>query len=214
MKELVEVFNSGKYYAMDVSDIPTSFNKLLLENKENGNILKVLIFSETPEGKETLFSTYTNMKKILKKIKDKPYCMEVYELKKTRNCILIESKKYIELDSNNPIWDHYYADYMIDNNIVLEFFDILYDLWKTGVYVSDRFPSRNICRDEKGQMILIDYDILDEFKCDDDFALGDHFMNYKSMRYLQEAFPSDFEKIDQWYKDNTGKYMSEYYKDK
>jgi hypothetical protein len=211
MKELIKIFESNKYAAMDVSDIPTSFNKILLENKENGNILKILLFSETQEGKEILFSTYTNMKKILKRLENKPYCMKIYDLKKTRNCILIESKKYQELDKDNPIWDHYYASYLIDNNIVLEFFDILYDMWKSGVYISDRFPSRNICRDENGQMILIDYDILDEFRCDDDFALGTHFMSYKSMRYLQEAFPNDFEMIDSWYKENTGKYMADYY---
>ncbi len=211
MKDLAEILQSNKYCSMDVKNIPTSFNKILLQNKENGNILKVLIFPETQEGKEILLSIYTNIKKILKLIKDKPYCMEIYDIRKTKNCILIESKKYLELDKDNPLWSHYYASYLIDNNIVIEFFDILHDMWKTKVYISDRFPSRNICRSETGQMILIDYDILDEFKCDDEYAIGDNFMNYKSIKYLQEAFPNDFEMIDQWYKENTGKYMADYY---
>lgn len=166
--------------------------------EEDNKVIKIKFYYDIKKAISDL--DYIN--KIIKY--NKSYIMKVYHCELYKNCLIIISKKYRELDENLPIYKTYSIEYLINNNYIISYLDTIYDMWKSNFFISDRYPSRNICLDEYNNIIHIDIDIRNDFKSKNDVNFTD-FIFFKLLSIDQKNL------LNELYIKEKGKDINAYY---
>ena len=211
MRKLIEKLASDRYVPIITGETPRQIQTLLFDIPDSGGVLKVIIFPPTQTGVDTSGVVYKNTIDVCEAVSDKSYSMEMFSIEQDGNVVYIESKKYKEIDEGRPVWNHYRAEHLVRFGLFKQIMDIMYDLWKSGIYIPDRFPSRNFCFDENNDIVMIDYDIVEGSGCFDQEMIRETFFDSEYIQKYKNAFPSDYEIGNKWFKQNLGKEIREYY---